>query len=40
MVAEGLEIKLLFPGGAAEAIPVCFMENGYITTPATHILVA
>ena len=40
MVAEGLEIKLPFPGVAEYAIPVCFVEKGYRTTSAAHILVA
>ena len=40
MVAEGLEIKLPFPGGAEWAIPVRFVENGYRTTSAAHTLVA
>ena len=39
MVAEGLEIKLSFPGGAEYAIPVGFIENGYRTTSAAHTLV-
>ena len=38
-MAEGLEIKLPFPGGAEYAIPVCFVENGYRTTSAAHTLV-
>ena len=38
MVAEGLEIKLPFPGGAEYTIPVCFVENGYRTTSAAHTL--
>ena len=25
VVAEGLEIELPFPGGAEEAVPVCFV---------------
>ena len=36
----GMEIKLPFPGGAEYAIPVCFVENGYRTTPAAHALMA
>ena len=40
MVAEGLEIKLLFPGGAEEVIPLCFVEYGHIATSATHTLMA
>ena len=40
MVAKGSEIKLLFSGGAEEAIPVCFVEYGHIATSATHTLVA
>ena len=40
MVAEGLEIKPPFPGGAEYAIPVCFVENGYRTNSAAHTLVA
>ena len=39
-MAEGLEIKLPFPGGAEEAIPVCFVKNGYCTTSAAHTLEA
>ena len=40
MSAEGLETKLSFAGGAEEAVPVCFVYNGYSTTSATHTLVA
>ena len=40
MVAEGLEIKLPFPGGAEKAIPVCSVENGYRITSAAHTLAA
>ena len=40
MAAEGLEIELPFPGGAEEAVPVCFVQNGYNTSSATHTLVA
>ena len=40
MAAEGLEMNLLLLGGAENAIPVCFVKNGYITISATHTLVA
>ena len=35
MVTEGLEIELPFPGEAEEAVPVCFVQNGYSTYSAT-----
>ena len=40
VAAEGLEIKLAFPGGTEEAVPVSFVQNGYGTTSTTHTLVA
>ena len=38
-MTEGLEIELPFPGGADESVPVCFVQNGYSTSSATHTLV-
>ena len=39
-MSEGLDIKLPFPGGAEEAVPVCFAQNGLGTSSAMHTLVA
>ena len=38
-MAEGLEIKLPFPGGAEDTVSVCFVQNGYGTCSATYTLV-
>ena len=39
-MTEGLEIELPFPGWAEESVLVCFVQNGYSTSSATHTLVA
>ena len=39
-MAESLEMELSLSGEAEEAVPVCFVQNGYSTSSATHTLVA
>ena len=40
VMSEGLEIKLAFPGGAEESVPVSFVQNGNDTASTAHTLVA
>ena len=39
-MSEGLKIKLAFPGGVKESVPVSFIQNGNDTALTAHTLVA
>ena len=40
VMSEGFEIKLAFPGGAEESVPMSFIQNGNGTASTAHTLVA
>ena len=40
VMLEGLEIKLAFPGGAEESVPVSFIQNGNGTASTADTLAA
>ena len=40
VILEGLEVKLSFPGGSEESVPVSSIQNGNGTASTAHTLVS